>query len=309
MANVLVIEDDLSLLGLLTLMLEDFKHEVHGATNARQALTAAKRHQLDLIVSDIRIEGDVDGLSTLEQIKASQPEVLTVVMTGFAIDDAPLRAVKIQVDDYLNKPFGEDDFLNTIDRLLTAKRRRLRFDGILQSLRSLPGKISEAWESARKNQTDQGLQRHRDGFYQALYTLVRSKKLTCRAALNCWDQLEAIERGFLRYQADPEKFQPEQVRKGAEAYAQLFAKMSRMAEMDESGSMMHTFPFAKFKAFYDRLQSGVLALEELRLAMALWFADGDTSTAHTQESLEIRNKIWGESDVKKPPPVLPRFAG
>lgn len=308
MANILVIEDDPTLLGLLTMILEEANHEVFGAANALQALRRAESNVLDLVVSDIRIEGDTDGLTTLEQIKSRYPEVRTLVMTGFAIDDAPLRAVRIKVDDYLPKPFGEDDFLASVERLLQANRRRQKFDGLLTTLRSmsrsLSHRISEAWEATRKSSAVQDLEKVRDGFYQAYFTLIRSRKLAVRAALNVWDSLEAVERGYLRFQADPAGYQPEQLRSGSQAYAQLTEKLTRMAREDQPGTMKNTFPFPKFKAFYDALQGSEVALEELRLAYALWFEGPE---AVSGESRELYVRLWGEVNTKPGAPIIPKY--
>lgn len=303
MANILLIEDDRDFAETLKLVLEDYQHQVHCAANARQALAVAQKHKLELIVSDIRIEGDVDGLTALEKIKALHPHMKTIVMTGFAIEDAPLRAVKIKVDDYLNKPFGEQVFMVAVERALTSSSRRLGFDRLLSTFRSLSSKIVEAWEGSKKSSAGGALLQARDEFYQAYYTLIRARKLACRAALNCWEQLETLERGYLRYQAQPDGFQPEQLRSGAQAYQALLAKVTKMAETNDQGSMRHTFSFPRFKAFFDLIVSGGIALEELHLAYALWLGELEQSSRHSRESRDLFTRMWGS------PPTTPSKRG
>ena len=58
----------------------------------------------DLVITDVRMSG-VDGVDGFVLPKEKLPELRCIVMTGYADDEVPVRAIKIEVDDYLYKPF------------------------------------------------------------------------------------------------------------------------------------------------------------------------------------------------------------
>lgn len=291
MARVLVIEDDETLLAVLRMHLEDMDHDVHLATNSNSALDVARAHVLDLVLSDIRIEGARDGLSTLEDIKSLQPEVKTIVMTGFAIDDAPLRAVKIKVDEYLYKPFGEAELQRCLENQFKSGERRRTLENVMTTFQAYSLQTTGIWDSILRDTASQEVVRQRDRFFQAYYTLIRARKLTLEAALDCWDELEPIERGFARYQAQARRFTPSEVHKGAQAYARVSEKAWQLAAGTPPPQRTRQFPEQAFAELYQRLQKSELSLEELRLALPLWFArrgpQGPSAKA-------LVDKVWGQ---------------
>ncbi len=120
---VLVIEDDPEMREVLVESLEDAGFEVIGAASGLEAMAVASSRNFDLVVSDVRMAG-MDGLESLTRLKSSQPELRTIVITGFASRDSPARAIRLQVDDYLLKPFGLEDFLKSVQRVLESGSRK-----------------------------------------------------------------------------------------------------------------------------------------------------------------------------------------
>lgn len=51
-------------------------------------------------------------------MKAIQPRILTIIMTGYADLDVPIRAARVHADDYLLKPFALSSFLQSIRSVL-----------------------------------------------------------------------------------------------------------------------------------------------------------------------------------------------
>lgn len=88
----------------LLVVLEDEGFEVTGAANGYEAIEKIKETSFDLVICDIRMAG-MDGLDTLATLKKSQPELKSIIMTGYASTEDPIRAIKLGVNDYLFKPF------------------------------------------------------------------------------------------------------------------------------------------------------------------------------------------------------------
>jgi len=122
--HILVIEDDESFRRILTLMLENEGYLVTSASNGHQAIKAAKKTFFELIIADVRLPGGMDGIEAVAKIKGIRPEAksLVIIITGYADEQAPVRALRLGVDDYIYKPFEREQFLHSVERNLKIHR-------------------------------------------------------------------------------------------------------------------------------------------------------------------------------------------
>ena len=88
--RVLVIEDDPQLLGIIESLLADEGYLVEAAESGERAIEVCRDQRFDLIVADIRMPG-IDGLDTLEHLRANDPSLQSLVMTGYASEEDPIR--------------------------------------------------------------------------------------------------------------------------------------------------------------------------------------------------------------------------
>jgi diguanylate cyclase (GGDEF)-like protein len=121
--SVLIIEDDELFLKTLTNLLKKEGYEVEGAKTGPEAIEKAKEKYFDLIISDVRLPGGMDGLEVLKNIKDiyNYPNKM-IIMTGYADEEAPVRAIRLGVDDYIYKPFRTEDFLQAVSRTIKISR-------------------------------------------------------------------------------------------------------------------------------------------------------------------------------------------
>ncbi len=110
----MILEDDVQVARSLERALKAQGYQVEVALNASEALEIARSRPLDLILCDVRMPG-VDGLEALASLRTLQEGLRSIVMTGYASEDAPIRAIQNRVDDYLLKPVP-------LDRLLASVR-------------------------------------------------------------------------------------------------------------------------------------------------------------------------------------------
>lgn len=121
MSVILILEDDDDLREVLVEVLEDHGHQVQGVPRGEQAIQLFLEAQFDLLVVDIRMAGP-DGLQTLSFLRQLGFSVPTLVMTGFADQSDPVRALRLGAKEYLMKPFAMDEFLWAVDRILEERR-------------------------------------------------------------------------------------------------------------------------------------------------------------------------------------------
>jgi DNA-binding NtrC family response regulator len=116
MRPVLIVEDELQLLTLLTEALEEEGYEVHGAANALVAFEMLHKHpEIGLVVTDIGLPGTGDGRDLAGYVKATRPDlpILFVTGQGGAATDADSASV-------LQKPFALDRFVEAVRSRLPA---------------------------------------------------------------------------------------------------------------------------------------------------------------------------------------------
>src|SRR4051794_10762788 len=100
------------------------------AGDAEEALRHANRHAVDLAVLDWNLGAGNDGLQLLEDLSVFQPDIVAILVTGYAHQATPLDALRMGVRDYLdkNQDLNRDIFLAAVrkqlDRIRPAKRHR-----------------------------------------------------------------------------------------------------------------------------------------------------------------------------------------
>ncbi|MGV8123355.1 MAG: HD domain-containing phosphohydrolase [Candidatus Xenobiia bacterium LiM19] len=149
-ARILVVDDDPSMRDTLLVVLEDEGFEVTGAANGYEAIEKIKETSFDLVICDIRMAG-MDGLDTLATLKKSQPELKSIIMTGYASTEDPIRAIKLGVNDYLFKPFDAQQFLKSVRKSIeeshktsagTAEQNQLK-DEFLATMKKMAISLEE----------------------------------------------------------------------------------------------------------------------------------------------------------------------
>jgi CheY-like chemotaxis protein len=117
MANILVVDDETSLLQLVTMILGQAGHTVLSASSGVEALMvfASYPHKFDLILSDVLMPG-MTGIELVRRIRALDPSVKVLLMSGFVPE-----GVEVPGDLRLfKKPFAPADLLATVKQELAA---------------------------------------------------------------------------------------------------------------------------------------------------------------------------------------------
>src|SRR5215469_18935577 len=109
---------------------------VLAARDAESALVQANQHTIDLAILDWNLGAGNDGLRLLEDLTLFNPDVLAIMITGFAHQATPLQAMRMGVRDYLdkNQDLDRGTFLKAVrrqlDRIRPARRARRLHQGL-----------------------------------------------------------------------------------------------------------------------------------------------------------------------------------
>jgi CheY-like chemotaxis protein len=120
--KILIVEDEAIVAEHLAVILERNGYTISGrATSGKKAIQMAKRNRPDLMLVDIRIEGDLNGIETAIVIQGHFEEPIPVVfLTAFPAKQFPVLAV-LEPYTYLNKPIRDEDLLSAVARVLAKK--------------------------------------------------------------------------------------------------------------------------------------------------------------------------------------------
>ena len=104
LGRVIVVDDEVELVELLTNILTDVGFEVRGLTEASQTLTVMKEFKPDLVVTDIMMPG-MNGMQLLEQLRKSNPDLPVIFVSGHVSKDYLIEAIALGVFGVIEKPF------------------------------------------------------------------------------------------------------------------------------------------------------------------------------------------------------------
>ncbi|MGJ0626546.1 nitrogen regulation protein NR(I) [Xenorhabdus bovienii] len=141
--KVWIVDDDSSIRWVLERALSGAGLECISFENADSVLTALSQDCPEVLLSDIRMPG-LDGLSLLNQIKQSHPQLPVIIMTAHSDLDAAVSAYQQGAFDYLPKPFDIDETVALVERALSHYREQHQSSRNLQVAESVSEMIGEA---------------------------------------------------------------------------------------------------------------------------------------------------------------------
>ena len=115
--NILVIEDDRDIAGLVKLHLRDLGCDVTLAAHGVEGLAKAGSHFFDLIILDLMLPG-MDGLDICRKLRAQPRYTPILMLTARSSEVDRVLGLEIGADDYLTKPFSIRELLARVKALL-----------------------------------------------------------------------------------------------------------------------------------------------------------------------------------------------
>ena len=134
-AHILVIDDDKAMRDACFQILSRQGYRVELAASAKQGLTLLERLSFDAILLDL-VMPDMDGLEALKKIRALDPDVEVIIITGYGTIQSAVESIKAGAFHFLSKPFVPDDLRNLVSRALGKRRLDLENLYLRQELKT-----------------------------------------------------------------------------------------------------------------------------------------------------------------------------
>jgi len=119
--QILVVDDEPRVLESIQFFLTREGYGTDKASCGRDAISLFGEKRFDLVLLDISMPG-MDGFEVMDHLFGLDPEVLVIMVTGYATVESAVRALKQGAWDYLKKPFEYADLIKTVKNALTQKR-------------------------------------------------------------------------------------------------------------------------------------------------------------------------------------------
>jgi two-component system response regulator AtoC len=107
MAKILIVDDESFICENLERILKEEQYHTVIAQDGRTALGSIRDESIDLVFLDLKLP-DISGIDILKKIKEFDPDLLVIVMTGYASVESAVEALKLGAYDYIKKPFKAD---------------------------------------------------------------------------------------------------------------------------------------------------------------------------------------------------------
>ncbi|NJD56402.1 MAG: sigma-54-dependent Fis family transcriptional regulator [Nitrospirae bacterium] len=132
-AQVLIVDDEEGIRESLSQIIEDDGYETATASSGEDAIRAVQEVVPDLVLLDIWMSG-IDGLQTLQEIRALHPDLPVIMISGHANIESAIKATKMGAYDLLEKPLSLDKVLLSVQRALEKKNLEIENRALRENL-------------------------------------------------------------------------------------------------------------------------------------------------------------------------------
>ena len=119
--KVLFVDDEPGIRQTLPEVLRMHGFEVIAVATVSEALAAISREGFQVLLTDLNIGQPGDGFTVVSAMRRTQPDAVTLIITGYPAFETALEAIREQVDDYVVKPANVERLVETIEDKLTRR--------------------------------------------------------------------------------------------------------------------------------------------------------------------------------------------
>jgi two-component system, NtrC family, response regulator HydG len=133
--RILIVDDELVVRDSLARWFAAEGYEAKALANAREALEVATQ-EWDLALLDIKMPG-MDGMELEARLKEADPDLILIMMTGYATVDTAVKALKNGAYDYLTKPVDPDELSHLVAKALEHRRTKREVARLQENLKEI----------------------------------------------------------------------------------------------------------------------------------------------------------------------------
>ncbi len=122
--TVLVVDDETIVLKSCARILTQTRYAVRTSLTGQEALKCLRAEHIDLVLTDVKMP-EMNGLEFLEQVLELEPDMIVIMMTGYAAVETAVEAMKLGAYDYISKPFKPQELIETLEKAFHKKQQKV----------------------------------------------------------------------------------------------------------------------------------------------------------------------------------------
>lgn len=180
--RLLFVDDEPTIRITLKAVLTNNGYEVTTAATVSEALHKITSEKFDVLLSDLNIGNPGDGLTVVSAMRRTQPDAVTMILTGYPAFETALEAIRQQVDEYIVKPANIPSLIKAIETKLAMPSRMRQLPPpkrVAMLLQENLGRIEDLWIAEMK--ADRVLSKvvarkaqHREALHGSLEEVIRA---------------------------------------------------------------------------------------------------------------------------------------
>ena len=129
--DILIVDDEADIRAAIAGILSDEGYQTRDARDSDSALAALAERRPSLVVLDVWLQGSqLDGIELLDEIKARDPTLPVVVISGHGNIETAVAAIKRGAYDFLEKPFQSEQLLLVVQRATETERLKREYEAL-----------------------------------------------------------------------------------------------------------------------------------------------------------------------------------
>src|ERR1700691_2745023 len=124
--KVLLVDDDSAVLSVMIQRLERKKFEVVAASSVTEALRRIATESFDVLITDLHIPDPGDGFTVVSAMRHSQPNALTLLVSGYPDVQGAMAAILLEADEIIVKPFEVGRLADLVREKMLTRRPATR---------------------------------------------------------------------------------------------------------------------------------------------------------------------------------------
>ena len=142
--NVLVIDDEQTVLRTIKLRLSEWGHDVYMASNGATGLNILAQEHIDVVLTDLKMP-EMPGQEVIKRIVADYPKVKVVAITGYATVETTVEVMKSGAYDFIVKPLNFEQIRLTLNKIEEQLRLKEENQRLINRVQTLSQDISEKY--------------------------------------------------------------------------------------------------------------------------------------------------------------------
>jgi len=132
--RILVVDDEPKICHLIEELLKLEGYKVDVSFSGMEALQMIKRYNYQMLLTDLKMPG-IDGLELIQKARELNPDIRTIMITGYATVETAVQSLRHGIDDYIKKPFNILELKKVVKQTLSSHQVAMENTQLLKDLK------------------------------------------------------------------------------------------------------------------------------------------------------------------------------